>query len=253
MGNENYVEAKLWDPDVDPVYTGKKSKAGIIMAIAAVVVVGVVTTLVLFRFMDSPVEPPYNGDSPGYQNGPTGHYIPGGNDQGFTSPHEFPTQEPPGQFEPPTMPQMGSPVENDLAQGIALYQGGQYDAAIAVFNRVLQTDRDSVSAFTHRGLSLFQQGNFHAAISDFTNAHRRAPQNAELLAWRGASYFRVGFHVEALADLSRAIEMDPNNIGAREYRARTHEAMGNHAEAVADNNVANVLRQQQQGAPQEEA
>ena len=240
MSNEKYVEAKLWDPDVDPVYTPKSgSGTGVMMAVTAIVVVIAIVSIVLFGPFGNDRDPAadiYDPNvttteaQPGYDPNWT---MPGGE---ITQPTDLP-----GQFTPP-----GDGADNpDMARGIALYLGGQYQAAIGQFDNVLRVDITNVNAFIYRGRSYLGLNNFHAAISDFTHAHRRAPDNADILALRGGSYFRQGFHVEAIADLSRAIELDESNVSAREYRARTYEAMGQHSLAQADFNVAAVLRQQQ--------
>jgi len=241
MSKEKYVEAKLWDPDVDPVYTAKKSGGmGVMMGVTAVVVVVAVVTIVLFGPFGNDREPVTDVYDPNMTTTEPSEDPP---------PWQFPLPDPnqPGHETPGFTPPVGNDAASaDMERGIALYLGGQYQAAIGQFGQVLQSGAgDPVNALIYRGRSFIGIENFHAAISDFTQAHRRQPNNAEVLALRGGSYFRQGFHIEAIADLTRAIELDGNNISAREYRARTHEAMGQHALAQADFNVAAVLRQQQ--------
>ena len=235
---EKYVEAKLWDPDKDPVYTAKSGSGGmgVMMAVTAVVVVVVIVSIVLFGPFGNERDPAADPYDP---NVTTTEAQPGGYPT-----WTMPETQPPGQGLPgftPTPPGNGA-ASPGMEQGIALYLGGQYQAAIAQFNNVLQADITSVNAFIYRGRSFAGLNNFHAAVSDFTHAHRLAPANAEILALRGGSYFRLGFHPEAIADLSRAIELDQNNLTAREYRARTYEAMGEHSLAQADFHVAAALR-----------
>ena len=236
--SKNYVEAKLWDPDVDPVYTAKSGgNTGVMMGVTAIVVVATIASLVLFG--------PFGGRTPSPDvydpNAPaTTAAQPG--DVDITQPPQYEPEPPPPGQNMQLPPQEANP---DLERGIALYLGGQHQAAIAHFDQVIRSDANSVNAFVYRGRSYQSLNNFHAAVSDFTQAHRRAPNNADILTQRGGSYFRLGFHAEAIADLSRAIELDQNNLNAREYRARTFEAMGNHSAAQADYNAAAVLRQQQ--------
>jgi len=230
----NIVECIHWDPEVDPVLqaSNQKRKRSRIIVLAGLAAVVLVVCLFLFTPLGGRSEPGEPGEFVFTTQAPT------------TLPSETLTPPPFEHHTPPTMPHT---PDNDLDRGIALFNAGQYAAAIAQLEQAMRTEPDSITeAYIYRGLSFYNLESFHAAIGDFTNAHRRAPNDADILALRGGSFYRAGWYPEAIDDLTRAIELDPSNADAFDYRARTYETMGEHARAITDRNVANALRQQQQ-------
>ncbi len=157
-------------------------------------------------------------------------------------------------------------------RGVAYYNSGNWNAALADFNQALQVDSNNAIARTYlaatqdrlgdlqsalasydqalkttpelsaaylgRGLVRSQLGDAAGAIADFDKALSQQP--AWSAAYRGRALAKVvaGDRDGAIADSSQAIRLDPNSAQAYQVRGRTHFASNNLPSALADLTVA---------------
>ena len=73
-------------------------------------------------------------------------------------------------------------------RGIAYGEKGEYDQAIADFNRALEVDPKSASAYYNRGIGYWRKGQRDLAISDYTKALGINPKDADAYYYRGIAY-----------------------------------------------------------------
>ena len=75
-----------------------------------------------------------------------------------------------------------------IDRGIAYGEKGQYDQAIADFNKALEIDSKSASAYYNRGIAYLNKGQFDWAIADFNKALEIDPKSASAYYNRGICY-----------------------------------------------------------------
>lgn len=122
----------------------------------------------------------------------------------------------------------------DREQGLVMLQRGQYEQAVAAFDRVLeQTSRDA-EALVNRGIAYDEWGKSEQAIASYTQALSIDPNLAAAYYNRGNSKNRLGDMEGAIADYSQAIEQQPQYAEAYANRGASHRSLGNVALAVAD-------------------
>src|SRR3990170_3886782 len=69
-------------------------------------------------------------------------------------------------------------VEAYLLHGNEHIAQGNYDQAIAEFNKALELDPNSVKAYDGRGIAYYYQGNFDQAITDYSKVIELDPKYA---------------------------------------------------------------------------
>jgi tetratricopeptide (TPR) repeat protein len=105
-----------------------------------------------------------------------------------------------------------------LARGAAFAKMRQYDKAIADFDKVIQSNADSVEAYEARADAYTQKCLYDKAIADYNEAIRRAAKNSQLRLRRGTIFAWQGKFDAALADVNAAVTLDPKNQEARDSR-----------------------------------
>jgi len=90
-------------------------------------------------------------------------------------------------------------------KGVALYELGRLEEAIAVFSTAIRLDPTSSLALYNRGSAHLQQNQFEQAIADYTEAIRL--KSGFFLAYmnRSSAYSYLGKLDDALADINEAV------------------------------------------------
>lgn len=119
-----------------------------------------------------------------------------------------------------------------MNRGLAYYRLGDYPAAIADNNHLIQHQPHDLRAYFNRGLAQVALGQHQAAITDFNQAlAQRSGSDAAILAEiyidRGLAYF-------ALTDVPAAIQLDSSNDRAYYNRGCMHGRQGNYIAAIQD-------------------
>ena len=95
---------------------------------------------------------------------------------------------------------------------------GDYDRAIADFDRAIQLKPDDAVAYANRGWAYDDKGDYDRAIADFDRAIQLKPDYADAYAGRGWAYAK-GDYDRAIADYDRAIQLKPDyGLGLRQPR-----------------------------------
>jgi lipoprotein NlpI len=116
-------------------------------------------------------------------------------------------------------------------RGIAHAYKGEYDKAIADFNRAIALNPNSQSAYITRGGSYYAKGEVDNAIADYNRAIELNPNYSPAYSSRGYVYYYVMHEVDkAIADFNRAVELNPKNaitlraLGAAKFDAGDFKA-----------------------------
>jgi tetratricopeptide (TPR) repeat protein len=123
-------------------------------------------------------------------------------------------------------------------RGVSYHNKGDYDRAIADFNRALELAPDTADYYKSRGVSYSMKGDEDRAIADKTRAIELAPNTADYYKSRGVSYHNKGDYDRAIADFSRALELAPNTADYHYSRGVSYSMKGDEDRAIADFNRA---------------
>ena len=99
-------------------------------------------------------------------------------------------------------------------RGWTYFTQGQYDLAIADFNRAIQLDPNYAVAYNNRGV-VYSMDDYDLAMADYTQAIQLDPNYAQAYANRGYGYSTIADYVHARADWEQALKLDPNDEGVR--------------------------------------
>jgi tetratricopeptide (TPR) repeat protein len=91
------------------------------------------------------------------------------------------------------------------AEGIALYESGNYPAAFDYFNQKLQENRKSALAYTYRGKCHLKEENFHSALYDFTQALSFDTTLWEVHLEKGKIHYQWEEYRDAFLSLDKAV------------------------------------------------
>ena len=103
-------------------------------------------------------------------------------------------------------------------RGIMYSEKGQYDLALAEFNKALEISPLSAERYNNRGITYSKKGDYDRAITDFTKAVMLSPNAAKTYYNRGITYVAKGQVNRALSDMEKCLELDPANAAAHEVR-----------------------------------
>jgi tetratricopeptide (TPR) repeat protein len=120
------------------------------------------------------------------------------------------------------------------AQGEALAQTSQYEAAILSNTAALAINPKLLGALFWRGASSFLLGAFDAAIADFRAGAAIAPNSPLLPGWEGLALVSTGDLAKAKEAIERSNTLAPDNAFALAARARLRLVAGEIDAAEAD-------------------
>ncbi len=119
-----------------------------------------------------------------------------------------------------------------------LFKAGEYQQAIAAYDRVLAADPQDYYAYGQRGECYRLLSRYDEAIADFTRAIELSPDNSWAIANRGESYRSKEQYDLAIQDLDRALELQPDYAWALASRADAWRLKDQYDKALADFNRA---------------
>ena len=74
---------------------------------------------------------------------------------------------------------------------------------------------NDAAAYNSRGIAYYNKGDNDRAIADYNEALRLDPNYAAAYLGRGNAYYLKGDYARARADWEKALQLDPNNANAR--------------------------------------
>ena len=122
---------------------------------------------------------------------------------------------------------------------------GNFQEALANFNRAIEIDPNYAKAYNNRGAIQGKLGNHEEAIADFSRAIELDPEFAEAYYGRGVELVELGSHGEAIADFNQAIELNPNDGYSYIKLASAYEAIGDKNAALTNYKEASRLHRLQ--------
>src|SRR5271166_6066450 len=96
--------------------------------------------------------------------------------------------------------------------GNALLQKGQLDAALAQYEKAVEIDPNDAAAHINLGNALFQKEQLDEAVAQFQKAVEINPNDAEAQYNLGNAFFQKGQLDEAVAQFQKALKIDPNSF-----------------------------------------
>jgi lipoprotein NlpI len=120
------------------------------------------------------------------------------------------------------------------SRGLAYYDKGDDDRAIAEYNEAIRLDPKLAPAYSNRGLAYDHKGDLGRAEADYNEAIRLDPKYAQAYFHRGNAYYQKGDDDRAVADYSEAIRLDPKYAYAYNNRGTAYDRQGDHDRAIAD-------------------
>ena len=127
-------------------------------------------------------------------------------------------------------------------RGLAYFYEGDYDRAIADFDKAIELKPDDAVAYNNRGNAYADKGKYDRAIADFDKAIELKPDDAVAYNNRGAAYFKKGDHDQAIADFNKATDIDLDDAVAYNNRGNAYADKGGYDEAISDFNKAIALK-----------
>ena len=89
-------------------------------------------------------------------------------------------------------------------QGAAFMAKGEYDQAIACFDKALAIEPSFAEAYCNRGTAYYEKGQYDPAISDFSRAIEINPDSAEAYYNRAVAYYHKKQYDKARRDVQEA-------------------------------------------------
>ena len=96
-----------------------------------------------------------------------------------------------------------------IAQADSLYQSGNYQEAIAIYNSVLELEPDNVYVLYAKGNCLYQLKEYNAAVEYYSQALNLDPTNYVLLNNMGNAYYALKDFDKAVEYYSQALNLSP--------------------------------------------
>lgn len=118
-------------------------------------------------------------------------------------------------------------AEKLFYDGRTMYQHGDFNAAIAAFNRVLQANPDHPEVYELRAEAYFQLTNYHQAVKDYQAAIRLDPDNAELYNSAGVAAAQLSEYGLAIAYFEQALVVNPMHEAAQRNLAAAKQRYAN--------------------------
>jgi len=120
-----------------------------------------------------------------------------------------------------------------LKQGNELYRKGQYEGAIAYYDRVIGINRKMHEAWYKKGCSLNNLKRYSEALASYDEAKGIKPDDYYTWYKRGRALEKLEQYSEALASYDKAIEIKRDDYDAWFNRGNVLEKLQRYSEALA--------------------
>jgi tetratricopeptide (TPR) repeat protein len=123
-------------------------------------------------------------------------------------------------------------------RGNAYASIGEFDRAIADYDRALQLNPTMATAFDNRGRAYSQKNQFERAVADYNEAIRLNPNSAIALHNRCWAHIAVGNIGDALSDCNESLRIRPQDAGTLSTRGLVYLRAGAFDKAILDYDAA---------------
>lgn len=119
-------------------------------------------------------------------------------------------------------------------RGIAYYEIGQLEKAIADYSKVVEINPRNIDAYFNRGIAYNELGLFEKSIADYSKMIEIDPRNIDAYFNRGTVYSQHKNYEMAINDLTVVIEIDSIFSKAYNNRGYVYTKLGNYEKAIDD-------------------
>ena len=123
-------------------------------------------------------------------------------------------------------------AHNNLA--LILLDRGEIEAAVAGFDRALESNPNSAESHTGRAMARARLGRNECALDDLDRALELDPTYPQAYIHRGELHLEMGEYARAVEDLGRVLASNPDYLEAYRFRALAFQRLGEPDRAVAD-------------------
>ena len=127
-------------------------------------------------------------------------------------------------------------------RGVAKKTLKQYKEAIADYDKAIELNPEDAQAYYNRGNAKHHLKQYKEAIADYDKAIELNPKYAYVYSNRGFAYLELGKKEEAIKDFNKAIELDPKYADAYNNRGGAKHHLKQYKEAIADYDKAIELK-----------
>ena len=118
------------------------------------------------------------------------------------------------------------------AEGIELFEAGDYAAAFAYFSQAIKENRKSAIAYIYRGKCHLKEENLHSALYDFTQALSFDTTLSDVHLEKGKILYQLEEIHEAFLSFDKAVWFSRGtNTDALHWRTVAHEKLNPSSEA----------------------
>ena len=117
-------------------------------------------------------------------------------------------------------------------KGLATSSLGRYEDAIYCYHRASNLDPFDPEIWLGRGAALSSLGQYEEALDSYDRAVQFDSENADAWNNRGTVLARLGRYEEALDSYDRAVEFDPEDVDSWKNRGTVLSKLGSHEEAL---------------------
>lgn len=125
-------------------------------------------------------------------------------------------------------------VEEAINSGIAYGAQGNFDAAIAEFNKAIEMNPNIAEAYDNRAYAYCCKGDLDTAISDYNKALGINPNDVNAFYGLGDVYYKKGNPDLAISEFSKAIGIDSSYAKAYYGRCAAYFFKGDYNNAWQD-------------------
>jgi len=146
----------------------------------------------------------------------------------------------------PNRPQLSplaetAPAMQSYNLGVAAFNAGNYDQAIAKFTEASALKPDFYQAMARRAESYELNGSFDKSLDDYNHLLQARPKDPILFHNRAIVNIKAGKYQQTLDDETNALALKHDFVNALIFRGRAHTLLGQYPQALTDLNAALAL------------
>jgi Flp pilus assembly protein TadD len=119
------------------------------------------------------------------------------------------------------------------ALGAARSRLRQWSIAVSLYAKAIDLRPDYATAYFNRGIAYYNAARYELAVQDFSWAIEQEPYDPRTFDLRGRSWLSLRQRDEAMADFDKALQLDPSDAVALLGRGKVFFQRGEYSAAVA--------------------